>query len=59
VLDVTLRRAASAGLETVCMPAWFDIDTPDDLRRLRTTLNGGPPADGAEQTGRFLAGLRR
>jgi len=59
VLDVTLRHAASAGLETVCMPAWFDVDTPDDLRRLRSALNGGPPADGAEQTGRFLAGLRR
>ncbi|MGH7303478.1 MAG: TIGR04282 family arsenosugar biosynthesis glycosyltransferase [Candidatus Rokuibacteriota bacterium] len=59
VLEVTLRQAAAAGLQTVCMPAWFDVDTPDDLRRLQTVLDGGPSADEAGQTGRFLASLRR
>ena len=59
VLDVTLRQATAAGLQTVCMPTWFDVDTPDDLRRLQTVLDGGPSAAEADQTGRFLAGLRR
>jgi rSAM/selenodomain-associated transferase 1 len=59
VLEVTLGRAAAAGLKAVCMPAWFDVDTPDDLRRLQTALDGGPPAEEAGQTGRFLASLRR
>jgi uncharacterized protein len=59
VLEITLRQAAAAGLQTVCMPAWFDVDTPDDLRRLETVLDGSPPAKGTGQTGRFLASLRR
>jgi NDP-sugar pyrophosphorylase family protein len=59
VLETTLRQAAAAGLHTVCMPAWFDVDTPDDLRRLETVLDGSPPAEETGQTGRFLASLRR
>jgi hypothetical protein len=59
VLEVTLRQAAAAGLRSVCMPAWFDVDTPDDLRRLQTVLDGGPSADEAGQTRRFLMSLRR
>jgi len=57
VLEVTLRRAAAAGLHAVCLPSWFDVDTPDDLRRLQAALADGPAAAG--QTGRFLAGWRR
>ncbi|PYN89567.1 MAG: glycosyltransferase [Candidatus Rokuibacteriota bacterium] len=59
VLEITLRRASAAGLHAVCMPAWFDVDTPDDLRRLQTMLDGGPSAAEADQTGRFLASMRR
>lgn len=59
VLEVTLRQAAAAGLQTVCIPAWFDVDTPDDLRRLQTVLDGRPAAEETGQTGRFLASLRR
>jgi uncharacterized protein len=59
VLEITLRRAAAAGLQTVCTPAWFDVDTPDDLRRLRTVLDGGRSAAEAGETARFLARLRR
>jgi rSAM/selenodomain-associated transferase 1 len=59
VLEVTLRQAAAAGLQTVCMPAWFDVDTPDDLRRLQNVLDGGPSTVEGGQTGRFLASLRR
>ena len=59
VLEVTLRQAAAAGLQAVCLPAWFDVDTPDDLRRLQSTLDDGPAATAASQTGRFLASWRR
>jgi uncharacterized protein len=59
VLEITLRRAAAAGLQTVCTPAWFDVDTPDDLRRLRTVLDGGRSAAEAGETARFLTSLRR
>ncbi len=38
VLEETLRRAATAGLRLACLPPWFDVDTPDDLVRLRDVL---------------------
>jgi hypothetical protein len=38
VLDTTLRRARAGGLRTACLPTWRDIDTPDDLSRLRAEL---------------------
>jgi uncharacterized protein len=56
VLEVTLRRAAAAGLRTVCLSPWFDVDTPDDLRRLQSALDDGQAAG---ETGRFLAGWRQ
>jgi rSAM/selenodomain-associated transferase 1 len=59
VLEVTLRRAATAGLETVCLPGWFDVDTPHDLRRLQSALDDDPAAAAAGATGRFLASWRR
>jgi len=58
VLEVTLRRAAAAGLRAICLPSWFDVDTPDDLERLQTTLDAGNSAT-ACQTRRFLASWRR
>ena len=59
VLEVTLRQAAAAGLKAVCLPAWFDVDTPEDLRRLQSTLGDGTPTAAAGETGRFLASWRR
>ena len=59
VLEITLRRAAAAGLQTVCTPIWFDVDTPDDLQRLQTELDGSSSAAAARQTGRFIASMRR
>ncbi|MGH7307859.1 MAG: TIGR04282 family arsenosugar biosynthesis glycosyltransferase [Candidatus Rokuibacteriota bacterium] len=38
VLGETLRRTAAAGLRLVCLPPWFDVDTPDDLARLRDAV---------------------
>ena len=53
VLDATLRRARAAGLRSVCLPSWFDVDTPDDLDRLRAVLIDTPRA--APATSRLLA----
>jgi rSAM/selenodomain-associated transferase 1 len=54
VLATTLRRAAAAGLRAARLPAWFDVDTPDDLARLRAALAETPEA--APATSRFLRG---
>src|SRR5215475_16179313 len=40
VLEITRSRAAAAGLLAVDLPSWFDVDTPEDLERLRTVLVG-------------------
>jgi len=57
VLSETLRRAEAQGLHAVCVEPWFDVDTPDDLQRLRdafkTDANGQAP-----HTQRFLQGYR-
>jgi len=58
VLDITLRRAAKAGLRAVCLPAWFDVDTPADLARLRTALDTAD-ATPACRTRLLLASWRR
>jgi rSAM/selenodomain-associated transferase 1 len=38
VLPETIRRAEAKGLKIVCLPPWFDVDTPDDLERLKASL---------------------
>jgi rSAM/selenodomain-associated transferase 1 len=38
VMAETKRRAAAKGLTVTDLPAWFDIDTPEELERLRTSL---------------------
>ena len=38
VYGETLKRAAQAGLRVVSLPAWYDVDTPADLVRLRTEV---------------------
>jgi len=40
VLALTLERARRYGLRTHVLPSWFDVDTEDDLVRLRNTLVG-------------------
>ncbi len=52
VLETTLTRAREAGLRIACLPAWFDVDTPEDLARLRTALRDTPHA--APLTSRLL-----
>ena len=53
ILEITLQRARAAGLRTVCVNPWFDVDTPEDLTRLRAALADSP--DVAPATRRFLA----
>ena len=57
VLRDTLARAHAAGLATACLTPWFDVDTPTDLERLRTTLAGRSTGI-AQHTARFLAARR-
>ena len=38
VLTQTLNRAATQRLRVSTLPSWFDVDTPDDLIRLRRDL---------------------
>ena len=57
VLEVTLRRAAAAGLRAACLPSWFDVDTPDDLERLSKSINADE-ATSARETERFLTTWR-
>jgi rSAM/selenodomain-associated transferase 1 len=39
VLTQTLAKLATIGIEWYLLPAWFDIDTLDDLRHLRSILS--------------------
>jgi uncharacterized protein len=39
VLAQTTARLASLGIDYHLLPSWMDIDTPDDLRYLRSALN--------------------
>jgi rSAM/selenodomain-associated transferase 1 len=41
VLSETIRRARAKGLRVACLPPWYDVDTPDDLGRLRAELAAG------------------
>ena len=62
VLDITLRRARAASLRTACVSPWFDVDTPDDLTRLRAALTETPhvaPATRRVFTGQATCRRRR
>jgi glycosyltransferase A (GT-A) superfamily protein (DUF2064 family) len=53
VLQETLQRARGQGLRTACLPTWYDIDTPEDLERLRREL-ASLPAHTAPRTRQLL-----
>ncbi len=38
VLSETIRRASAQRLQVSTLPLWFDVDTPEDLARLRRDL---------------------
>jgi rSAM/selenodomain-associated transferase 1 len=43
VLREALERAVEAGVGLVVLPAWFDVDTPESLERLKTERAAGVP----------------
>jgi rSAM/selenodomain-associated transferase 1 len=53
VLPETIRRADAMGLRVACLPPWYDIDTPEDLGRLRAEL-AAPGGDAPRHTRIFL-----
>jgi len=53
VLPETIRRARAKGLNVACLPPWYDVDTPEDLKRLRASLERDEAA-GFQHTKRFL-----
>lgn len=59
VFEETRRRADAGNLSVACLPAWFDVDTPDDLHRLRAGLGASAADRGAPRTRRFLAEWQR
>ena len=38
VYNETLKRAAESGLRVASLPAWYDVDTPAELERLRAEM---------------------
>ncbi len=54
VLPETLRRSREMGLKVICLESWYDIDTPDDLKRLKASVEE-TMAGQAQHTRRFLA----
>lgn len=68
VAEQTRERARDIGLELHSLPAWYDIDDVDDLRRLHAELSGGRIAEPplapysphyAAQTAKLMAELSR
>jgi glycosyltransferase A (GT-A) superfamily protein (DUF2064 family) len=44
VLAATLERARGLGLRVSVLPAWFDVDTEGDLRRLHAEMRAADAA---------------
>ena len=44
VLSLTLVRAHESGASVTQLPVWYDVDTPEDLRRLVSEKTVLPPA---------------
>jgi rSAM/selenodomain-associated transferase 1 len=56
VLAETLERVRAGGLRVHLLPPWFDVDTEDDLRRLRKEM--ARAGSGPRRTFAFVADLR-
>jgi glycosyltransferase A (GT-A) superfamily protein (DUF2064 family) len=54
----TSRRSEQAGLTVAYTESWYDVDTPEDLARLRESLDSIQNGL-ARQTKQFLRGFRR
>jgi rSAM/selenodomain-associated transferase 1 len=58
VLEETLARAGEQGLHVACLPPWYDVDTSEDLARLKQELRGAANHP-AQRTRAFLMNGRR
>jgi uncharacterized protein len=58
VFPETRRRSDQAGLTVACTESWYDVDTPEDLARLKESLAHRQDRL-ARQTQQFLQGFRR
>jgi rSAM/selenodomain-associated transferase 1 len=56
VLPETIHRARALGLRTASLPAWFDVDTGDDLDRLERELAARPGPEPRHTREYFAAG---
>lgn len=54
----TLRRAHDTPASVSVLPPWYDVDTPDALRRLAADLAAEPDGGGARITREVVAALR-
>jgi rSAM/selenodomain-associated transferase 1 len=57
VMAATEAQAKKAGLSLIAGPAWYDVDTPEELERLKEELKADK--DAARFTRRFLKGLAK
>ncbi len=56
-LEATIERAKEAELDLTLLPEWRDVDTPEDLERLKRELDADK--DGARFTRRYLRELAK
>jgi rSAM/selenodomain-associated transferase 1 len=57
VLAQTLERAETTGAAVSVLPPWYDVDTPDALRRLVADLGSGSVVNEPRRTRELLASL--
>ena len=55
VLTQTQARAKALGMPLSLLPEWYDVDTPEDLKRLQQQMAEGAPE--ARRTAKFLRKL--
>jgi len=58
VFQETVWRAEAKGLKVARLPPWYDVDTPEDLRRLQLSFQTAEGVTG-QHTRRFLIEHRR
>lgn len=56
-MEATLAALDRAGVRSLLLPPWYDVDVPADLDRLRAAL--APPGPGAGKTAAFIDDLLR
>jgi rSAM/selenodomain-associated transferase 1 len=58
VTNITIKRAEAIGLKSSFLKNWYDIDTIDDLRRLKKDLEKSEGKKISENTHNFLSKLQ-